>query len=83
MTHRPFPDDLVTAQEAWTRTYEELARPRTPGTAGTTTLRRRLIRLSVRLWWHPYWATPSGGPAARVALRELVHTGRGERVSGA
>ncbi|MFF0692631.1 hypothetical protein ACFYU4_08355 [Streptomyces tendae] len=38
----------------------------------TTTLRRRLLRLSVRLWWHPYWETAPSVPAARTELRKLV-----------
>ncbi|MFF8381577.1 hypothetical protein ACF07V_36380 [Streptomyces sp. NPDC015661] len=75
-----FPYDLVRTQRAWADTYAQLANV---GNGSTTVLRRRLLRLSVRLWWHPYWATPAGGPAARVALREFVHTGRGEGVTGA
>jgi hypothetical protein len=47
-----FPDDLVQTQAAWNATYDALAAPRP---RDTTALRRRLLRLSVRLWWHPYW----------------------------
>ncbi|MFE6031473.1 hypothetical protein [Streptomyces niveus] len=61
------PDDLVAAQRAWDRAYRALAEPTRRG--GTTVLRRRLIRLSAQIWWHPYWSTPASGPADRVALR--------------
>ncbi|GGU67863.1 hypothetical protein [Streptomyces daghestanicus] len=37
-------------------------------------LRRRLLRLSVRLWWHPYWDTARSAPAARTELRQLART---------
>lgn len=49
-----FPDDLVQTQAAWNATYDELAALRH---RDTTALRHRLLRLSVRLWWHPYWET--------------------------
>ncbi|MFF8835891.1 hypothetical protein [Streptomyces sp. NPDC015130] len=80
MERTPFPHDLIRTQTAWAETYAALARA---GTGSTTALRRRLLQLSVRLWWHPYWDTPSVGPADRVALRELVHTDRGKRVRAA
>ncbi|MER7952388.1 hypothetical protein ABTY59_33850 [Streptomyces sp. NPDC096079] len=80
MDRNAYPPDLIRTQTAWTDAYAELA---SVGTGSTTVLRRRLLRLSVRLWWHPFWATAAGGPAARVALRELVHAGRGDGVSGA
>jgi hypothetical protein len=66
-----FPDDLVQTQAAWNATYQALAAPRP---RGTTALRRRLLRLSVRLWWHPYWDTASSAPAARTELRQLART---------
>ncbi|MCM2412160.1 MULTISPECIES: hypothetical protein [unclassified Streptomyces] len=66
----PFPDDLVQAQRLWFATYRELAAPRP---RRTTALRRRLLALSVRLQWHPFWSTPPGrGPGARVELRRLA-----------
>ncbi|MEV7817795.1 hypothetical protein AB0P05_45440 [Streptomyces flaveolus] len=34
--------------------------------------RRRLLCLSVRLWWHPYWETVPSAPAARSELRHLA-----------
>ncbi|MEV7568704.1 hypothetical protein [Streptomyces tanashiensis] len=71
MRHQPFPDDLVLAQEAWTRTYAELARPRTPGAAGVTVLRRRLIRLSVQVYFHPYWARPRPTAGRADLLRQV------------
>ncbi|MET9954473.1 hypothetical protein ABZ135_23420 [Streptomyces sp. NPDC006339] len=78
MEHQPFPLDLVRTQTAWTATYTALA---APGPGGTTALRRRLLRLSTRLYWHPYWATPGAGTAGRVELRARVREGRGERVA--
>ncbi|MFE9687371.1 hypothetical protein [Streptomyces sp. NPDC006285] len=32
-------------------------------------LRRRLVVLSARLWWHPFWSAPGRAPAARAQLR--------------
>ncbi|MFF8842062.1 hypothetical protein ACF08N_04895 [Streptomyces sp. NPDC015127] len=65
-----FPDDLVQAQREWIRTYVALAKA---GPRDYTSLRRRLLRLSVRVWWHPYWSTPqAGGPAAPEDLRRLA-----------
>ncbi|MGP4110279.1 hypothetical protein ACTWP5_05100 [Streptomyces sp. 4N509B] len=61
-----FPDDLIRAQREWHATYRALA---APGRHGTTVLRRRLLRLSTRIWWHPYWRTAPGAAASRVALR--------------
>jgi hypothetical protein len=62
-----FPDDLVQTQAAWNATYNALAVPRP---RDTTALRRRLLLLSVRLWWHPYWESAPSVPAARSALRQ-------------
>ncbi|MFI9605321.1 hypothetical protein ACIHCX_36870 [Streptomyces sp. NPDC052043] len=56
-------------QAAWNATYAALAAPRP---RDTTALRRRLLRLSVRLWWHPYWETVPSVPAARSELRQLA-----------
>ncbi|MFI0999839.1 hypothetical protein ACIP10_35750 [Streptomyces galbus] len=64
-----FPDDLVRTQAAWTTTYQALAAPHPRDTAA---LRRRLLRLSVRLWWHPYWQTVPSAPTARTELRRLA-----------
>lgn len=64
-----FPDDLVQTQAAWNATYQALAEPRP---RDTTVLRRRLLRLSVRLWWHPYWETAPSVPAARSELRQMA-----------
>lgn len=60
-----FPEDLIAAQSAWDRTYRALADPAQH--ERTTALRRRLLELSARVWWHPYWRT--AGPGHRVALR--------------
>lgn len=66
----PFLDDLIQAQRAWYAAYRELAQPRP---RHTTTLRRGLLHLSVRIQWHPFWSTPCGRvPAARVELRRLA-----------
>ncbi|WP_048910801.1 hypothetical protein [Streptomyces sp. NRRL WC-3744] len=56
-------------QAAFNATYLALA---APSPRDTTALRRRLLRLSVRLWWHPYWQTASSVPAARCELRRLA-----------
>ncbi|WP_411118348.1 hypothetical protein [Streptomyces sp. 058-1L] len=70
MDRLPFPDDLIRAQQQWHDTYRALAVPR-PRRAAE--LRRRLILLSVRIHWHPFWSTPDGwSPAARVELRRLT-----------
>jgi hypothetical protein len=74
MPHLAFPDDLIQAQRDWYATYRELAGSSDTG-AKTTVLRRRLVRLSVRITAHPFWATlPSTDPAARMALKELTWT---------
>jgi hypothetical protein len=65
-----FPDDLVQTQAAWNTTYDALAAPRPR--RDTTALRRRLMRLSVRLWWHPYWETVPSVPTARSELRQVA-----------
>lgn len=70
MERFPFPHDLVRAQQEWHDVYRALAQPR-PRHA--TELRRRLVLLSVRIHWHPFWSTPAGWtPAARVELRRLT-----------
>ncbi|MFI6079677.1 hypothetical protein ACIBBB_01525 [Streptomyces sp. NPDC051217] len=66
MDPRLFPDGLVRTQRAWTAAYQDLAAS-SPG--DNTVLRRRLLRLSVRLWWHPYLVAR---PAARSELRARV-----------
>ncbi|MGW3661328.1 hypothetical protein ACWD6R_39430 [Streptomyces sp. NPDC005151] len=56
-------------QSAWNTTYEALAAPHR---RDTTALRRRLLRLSVQLWWHPHWNTARSVPGARSELRQLA-----------
>ncbi|MFJ9924342.1 hypothetical protein ACIRSF_34220 [Streptomyces rubiginosohelvolus] len=74
MDHFLFPDDLIDAQQQWHAAYRALAVPR-PRCA--TELRRRLLLLSVRIHWHPFWSTPAGwSPAARVELRRLAAVDR-------
>ncbi|MFI5876002.1 hypothetical protein ACIBAH_26830 [Streptomyces sp. NPDC051445] len=61
---RRFPDDLVQAQQEWSATYRQLAaRP------GRTELRRRLHRLSTRVFFHPYWQQHRPSPSAWWELR--------------
>ncbi|QIY93199.2 hypothetical protein HEP87_02055 [Streptomyces sp. S1D4-11] len=57
-------------QAAWNATYNALA---VPQRRDTEAFRRRLLRLSVRLWWHPYWNTARSVPA-RTGLRQLART---------
>lgn len=65
---RPIPDDLALALEEWHTTYRQLAaQPR-------TVLRRRLIRLSAQVLFHPYW-----GSGRRTAARSILHTRPGGR----
>ncbi|MFF5273776.1 hypothetical protein [Streptomyces sp. NPDC000133] len=65
MRRPTLPEDLITAQRAWERTYRSLADP--ANRQQTTALRRRLLKLSVKVWWHPYWQ--QAGTAQRGALR--------------
>ncbi|MFD3920176.1 hypothetical protein [Streptomyces sp. NPDC058595] len=69
MDTRTLPDDLVQARRAFTATYQDLAAPRP--SQDRTALRRRLLRLSVWIHWHPYWTSPAG-PADRARLREAA-----------
>ncbi|WP_327419874.1 hypothetical protein OG612_00670 [Streptomyces sp. NBC_01527] len=70
MDSTAFPHDLVQARHDWNITYRALA---TSGNRHTTVLRRRLLDLSRRIWWHPFWTTvPGNAPAARVELRRLA-----------
>ncbi|MCX4429222.1 hypothetical protein [Streptomyces mirabilis] len=66
MESAPFPYDLVQLQAAWNRTYDALVVPRP---AANTALRRRLLMLSTRLWWHPFWSGPGRMAGARMELR--------------
>lgn len=60
---RQIPDDLARALEEWHTTYRRLAaQPRTG-------LRRRLIRLSAEVLFHPYW-----GSGQCTAARSILHT---------
>ncbi|MFE3121371.1 hypothetical protein [Streptomyces niveus] len=76
MSARSFPDDLVRTQHAWNSTYQALdaCRP-----ADNTRLRRRLLRLSVYLYWHPYLVSR---PAARPALRAAAGMSAADRHAG-
>lgn len=69
----PYPDDLVTAQRAWLLTYAALA---APSAADPSALRRRLLRLSARVWWHPGWsALPPGWRLPEVRRRARSRPG--------
>ncbi|MFI6967129.1 hypothetical protein [Streptomyces sp. NPDC050149] len=69
-----FPTDLIQAQRDLNATYDALA---TPHQHGNTALRRHLLLLSARIWWHPFWNTrPPGKPADRTELRRQA---RGDR----
>ena len=71
VTTHTFPDDLLGAQRDWYAVYRQLAGTR--HTTQTTVLRRELLRLSVRISTHPYWAALSGGvPAARMELKQAA-----------
>jgi phytoene/squalene synthetase len=71
MARHTFPTDLLEIQTAWYATYRRLAESQDGG-AGAAAHRRRLLTLSARIAAHPYWETPAGTPAARVALKELA-----------
>ncbi|WP_354391668.1 hypothetical protein [Streptomyces atratus] len=72
MDSTAFPRDLVQAQHDWNTTYRALT---TSGNRHTTVLRRRLLELSGRIWWHPFWTTvPGSAPAARGELRRFART---------
>ncbi|MFJ2819134.1 hypothetical protein [Streptomyces sp. NPDC087294] len=61
------PRDLVDAERERAVVYHALAMPRPQQ---YTDLRRRLLRLTARVHYHPYWsARPAGAAAARVDLR--------------
>ncbi|WP_331754405.1 MULTISPECIES: hypothetical protein [unclassified Streptomyces] len=69
-----FPADLIQAQRDLNATYDALATPRQHC---NTALRRRLLLLSARIWWHPFWNTrPPGRPTDRTELRRQA---RGDR----
>jgi hypothetical protein len=70
MDTNAFPRDLLEAQTAWYATYWQLAN--LASSHGTAEHRRRLHQLSRLIADHPYWQTPAGTPAARMALKELA-----------
>ncbi|WP_406346441.1 hypothetical protein [Streptomyces sp. NBC_00648] len=70
MDRYAFPHDLLMAQTAWCAVYGQLATTAEGGAAH----RRQLLELSRRITAHPFWQTPAGTPAARVALKELPRT---------
>ncbi|OEJ36305.1 hypothetical protein [Streptomyces agglomeratus] len=79
MAQSTFPYDLVQAQRDWERAYAALSRPRPHN---YTALRRRLLALSSRVLWHPYWTTPPGrSAAARVELRQQARAQQQEEMT--
>ncbi|MER6413489.1 hypothetical protein [Streptomyces humidus] len=63
---RRFPDDLVRAQQEWSAAYRQLA-----AGPGRTESRRRLLRLSAAVFFHPYWQRRRPDPSAWRELRRL------------
>ncbi|MEU5138012.1 hypothetical protein AB0H02_37165 [Streptomyces californicus] len=60
---------MIEAQRQWHSTYQALA---VPSPRHAAELRRRLLLLSARVYWHPFWSTSEGwSPAARLELRRL------------
>ncbi|MDO0936489.1 hypothetical protein QQY66_34080 [Streptomyces sp. DG2A-72] len=60
---RPIPDELAQTLGEWHTTYRQLsAHPR-------TVLRRKLIRLSTAVLFHPHWES-----SQRTAARSALHT---------
>ncbi|MFD4833233.1 hypothetical protein ACFWPV_25750 [Streptomyces uncialis] len=72
MERHTFPADLLKTQTAWYLTYRALAETAPP--TGAAAHRRRLLALSARIAAHPYWDSPNGTPAARLALKETART---------
>ncbi|MFF3195054.1 hypothetical protein [Streptomyces misionensis] len=63
---RSIADDLTRAREEWHSTYRQLA------VCPRLELRRRLIRLSVQVLFHPYWrGRPSQAWAALHGARHV------------
>ncbi|MGW2277845.1 hypothetical protein [Streptomyces sp. NPDC001770] len=61
------PDDLVRTEHERHAAYRALASCRP---TQNTALRRRLLRLTAQVWWHPFWETKTGRmSAARAELR--------------
>lgn len=66
----PFPYDLLQAERERHAAYLALS---TFSPVENTALRRRLLQLSARVWWHPFWGTRNGrASAARMALQRSV-----------
>ncbi|MER6914025.1 hypothetical protein ABT354_20320 [Streptomyces sp. NPDC000594] len=68
------PRDLVLLQRAWYDTYARLV---SGAPDGRTVLRRRLLKLSARIQWHPYWRTVPAGTVSvrRSRVRALARAG--------
>lgn len=63
----PIPSDLARTQHEWTATYRVLA-----ARQGGTALRRRLLRLSVALYYHPFWSPRGRFPVAEERRVDLT-----------
>ncbi|MFF7751799.1 hypothetical protein ACFZCP_21670 [Streptomyces sp. NPDC007971] len=74
---RPIPDDLADALQDWHATYRRLA------VQPCTVLRRRLVRLSAQVLFHPYWESGRRTVARSVLhATPLSHTARSEGQRG-
>lgn len=60
------PSDLARTQHEWTVTYRELAARR-----GGAALRRRLLSLSVAVYYHPFWGSRGRFPVDGERLVDL------------
>lgn len=79
MTSIRFPDDLLSLQTAWLRTYDQLTQ--CSAAVGTTALRRRLIVLSGRIAAHTFWSAQGRSPATHVELRRQARARGWERAA--
>ncbi|MFI5987719.1 hypothetical protein ACIBEA_43555 [Streptomyces sp. NPDC051555] len=69
-----FPQDLIALQQAWTGTFNRLARrPR----AGTAELRAELFRLSCRIGAHPHWVDGDPSRMGRTRLWQAAQVAPG------
>lgn len=57
------------AQRAWHVAYRELS---SPSPRHAAELRRRLLDLSCRIHWHPFWSTPPGRSSAAPCGAEAM-----------
>ncbi|MEU3843636.1 hypothetical protein AB0E88_26790 [Streptomyces sp. NPDC028635] len=70
---RPIPDDLARAVDEWHATYRQLAAQQ------RTVLRRRLVKLSGQVLFHPHW--DGRRTSAAAALYAAGHRARDGRAA--